>query len=61
MQRINVRLAQKTLTERGFYRGDIDGILGPAMRAAVRQFQSTRKLHVNGELDEATLRALEIY
>ncbi len=61
MQRTNIRLVQMTLTEEGFYRGAVDGILGPETQDAIRQYQSTHKLRVNGGLDEVTLRALKIY
>jgi hypothetical protein len=61
MRRANIRLAQITLIEEGFYRGAVDGILGPETQEAIRQYQSTHKLRVNGELDEATLRNLKIH
>jgi hypothetical protein len=61
MQRATIRLAQMTLTEKGFYRGAVDGILGPKTQDAIRQYQSIHKLRVNGKLDKATLRTLKLY
>jgi peptidoglycan hydrolase-like protein with peptidoglycan-binding domain len=37
-----------------------DGVLGPATRAALREFQQVRGLPVTGQLDEATLVALDL-
>lgn len=50
--------AQKRLKEEGFDPGPLDGILGAATRAALNDFQSSRKLKQTQELDEATVRAL---
>ncbi|MBX3040649.1 MAG: peptidoglycan-binding protein [Bdellovibrionaceae bacterium] len=35
-----------------------DGIVGPATKAAIRQFQTEQGLSVTGRLDQATLQAL---
>jgi peptidoglycan hydrolase-like protein with peptidoglycan-binding domain len=53
-----IRRAQERLQALGFAPGPIDGVLGPRMRAALRQFQRTHRLPTTGELDEATWRAL---
>jgi len=45
---------QKTLSNRGFYQGSIDGIVGPQTRAAIREYQSSEGLAVTGRLDEKT-------
>lgn len=50
--------AQKRLKEEGFDPGPLDGILGAATRAALNDFQSSRKLKQTQELDDATVRAL---
>jgi peptidoglycan hydrolase-like protein with peptidoglycan-binding domain len=49
---------QKELAKRGFYEGAIDGIFGPKMDAAIREFEQAARLRVTGEPNEALLRAL---
>jgi Putative peptidoglycan binding domain len=51
---------QQELTKLGFYRGQIDGQVGPGMRTAIRWFQAVEKLPVTGQVDGATLEALQI-
>lgn len=52
--------AQKRLAGRGYYRGEIDGILGPETRRAIARFQSNRALRVTGRLTSDTLQALNL-
>ncbi len=52
--------AQGQLARRGFYRGDLDGRLGPATTDALVRFQRDRDLPVSGRLDEETLDGLEL-
>ena len=54
----NVREVQRALREAGFDPGPVDGILGPATRAALRRFQSAKGLASTGEIDRATAAAL---
>lgn len=49
---------QRTLARRGYYRGAIDGDVGPSTRAAIRSFQYSRGLTVTGRIDNSLLRAL---
>jgi peptidoglycan hydrolase-like protein with peptidoglycan-binding domain len=42
----------------GVYSGKIDGIDGPMTRAAIRKYQSTNNLAVNGRLDQQTRASL---
>lgn len=49
---------QRSLARRGFYRGAIDGEVGPGTRAAIRSFQYSRGLTVTGRIDSSLLRAL---
>jgi hypothetical protein len=49
---------QRTLARRGYYRGAIDGDVGPGTRAAIRSFQYTRGMTVTGRIDSTLLRAL---
>ena len=51
---------QRALARRGFYRGGIDGDIGPGTRAAIRSYQYTRGLEVTGRIDGTLLRSLGI-
>jgi peptidoglycan hydrolase-like protein with peptidoglycan-binding domain len=51
--------AQTQLAQQGYYRGEIDGIVGPETRRAIMRYQSDRGLRVTGRLNMDTLRALE--
>ena len=53
-----VAAAQERLTREGYYRGEIDGIVGPETRRAVARYQSNHGLRVNGNLTPDTLGAL---
>lgn len=55
-----VRQLQERLNHRGFHVGPADGVMGPATRAALREFQRTEKLEVTGRPDHRTLAALGI-
>jgi hypothetical protein len=59
-QQARVRQVQRRLLEAGFAPGDIDGVLGPQTRTALRQYQAKHGLPKTGDLDEATLRALKV-
>lgn len=49
---------QRALSKRGYYRGGIDGEVGPGTRAAIRQYQYDRRLEVTGRIDRSLLRSL---
>ena len=51
---------QRALARRGYYRGVIDGDLGPRSRAAIREWQMDCHLPVTGQIDAATLRSLAL-
>jgi peptidoglycan hydrolase-like protein with peptidoglycan-binding domain len=51
---------QYLLRARGFYRGKIDGVYGPKTTAAVKAFQKSRKLRVDGIAGPQTLPLLVI-
>jgi hypothetical protein len=53
-----VAAAQERLARDGYYRGEIDGIVGPETRRAVARYQSSHGLRVNGNLTPDTLGAL---
>jgi len=51
---------QRSLARKGYYRGVIDGDLGPRTRAAIREWQIDCRLPVTGQLDTPTLRSLAL-
>lgn len=51
---------QRALARRGFYRGGIDGDIGPGTRAAIRAYQYNHGLEVTGRIDGTLLRSLGI-
>src|SRR5438067_3420401 len=53
-----VAAAQKRLAREGYYRGQIDGVVGPETRRAIARYQSNHGLRVNGNLTPDTLGAL---
>ncbi|MEK9662703.1 MAG: peptidoglycan-binding protein, partial [Alphaproteobacteria bacterium] len=50
-----VRRIQQTLTERGFYKGSIDGDYGPATVKAMKAFQVSEKRDPTGLPDQVSL------
>jgi Putative peptidoglycan binding domain len=55
-----ITAVQKELAKLGYYHGQIDGIVGPETRKAIRWFQSVDQLSVSGRIDDPTLKALQI-
>jgi hypothetical protein len=53
-----VAAAQERLARQGYYRGEIDGVLGPETRRAIARYQSNHGLRVTGALTTDTLQAL---
>jgi hypothetical protein len=49
---------QAALARRGFYPGDIDGIIGPVSREAIRRYQASRGMRVTGVIDQALIDSL---
>jgi hypothetical protein len=58
--RDSVMAVQQKLARLGYYRGPVDGIMGPQTRQAIRSLQSVEKLPVTGLVDGATLKGLHI-
>lgn len=52
--------AQIRLRQLGYYRGPIDGDIGPYTRRAISRFQHDRRLPVTGWLDLRTLKVLGV-
>jgi photosystem II stability/assembly factor-like uncharacterized protein len=57
-QREIAKLAQQALIAAGYNVGTPNGVVGPRTTAALRKFQTSKKIPVTGRLDEPTLVAL---
>lgn len=55
----NVKVVQKLLAEAGFYSGDIDGIFGNDTLNAVKTYQFSKGLLVDGVVGDETLKFLK--
>ncbi len=55
---LTIRQVQDDLRAAGFYRGPIDGQMGPRTRQALKDFQHARGLRITGRVDARTERAL---
>ena len=49
---------QAALQEMGYYRGEVDGLLGPLTREALIGYQSDNGLYITAAIDEPTLESL---
>ncbi len=49
---------QRALTRLGYYRGPVDGDIGPGTRASIARYQRDRGLRVTGVVDSTLLRSL---
>lgn len=49
---------QTALQEEGYYQGEIDGLLGPLIRAALADYQRDHGLYTTAAIDEPTLASL---
>ena len=49
---------QRALAQQGYYRGPIDGLMGPGTRGALRRFQMDHGLAVTAAIDQPTLYSL---
>jgi len=49
-----VRKLQHTLSDKGHYRGKVDGVIGLRTRASIRAYQKAENLPVTGQLDTQT-------
>jgi peptidoglycan hydrolase-like protein with peptidoglycan-binding domain len=50
----DIEKVQKSLTDKGFYSGSVDGVLGPRTRSGIREYQKSENLPVTGRLDAET-------
>jgi hypothetical protein len=49
---------QSTLQQQGYYRGDVDGLIGPLTRGAIADYQRDHGLYTTSTIDQPTLRSL---
>lgn len=49
---------QAVLQEQGYYRGEVDGLLGPLTREALTEYQADHGLYTTAAIDEPTLDSL---
>jgi hypothetical protein len=49
---------QAVLQEQGYYRGEVDGLLGPLTRQALADYQSSHGLYVTETIDRPTLNSI---
>jgi peptidoglycan hydrolase-like protein with peptidoglycan-binding domain len=60
MSRDMIQQVQQKLQQQGMYRARVDGVWGPSTEAAVRSYQQQHNLSASGQLDSATLAALDM-
>jgi hypothetical protein len=53
-------LVQEALARRGYYAGQVDGVIGPETRGAIREFQGDNGLPVTGRINSQLIQALKI-
>ena len=49
---------QAALQEQGYYKGEVDGLLGPLTRQALAEYQNAQGLYATETIDEPTLESL---
>src|SRR3954471_14803969 len=54
------RALQNELKAQGFYSGEVDGVSGPALAAALKRYQIRNGLEVTGTATPETLNALNV-
>jgi hypothetical protein len=50
----NIKKIQVILLDKGYYNGQVDGMIGPLTREGIRQYQRSENLTVTGRLDAET-------
>ena len=51
---------QAILQSEGYYKGDVDGLLGPLTREALIEYQTDNGLYATATIDEPTLVSLDL-
>ncbi len=59
--KLSVKEAQTALKNSGFYKGPIDGKVGPKTKEAIKEFQKANGLKADGMVGKQTARKLSIY
>lgn len=54
LSKADVKKVQQSLVDKGFHPGNVDGLLGPRTRGAIREYQRSENLPVTGRLDAKT-------
>jgi len=49
---------QSALQQQGYYRGEVDGLIGPLTRGAIADYQRDHGLYTTSTIDQPTLRSL---
>ena len=49
---------QSSLQQQGYYRGEVDGLIGPITRGAIADYQRDHGLYVTSAIDQPTLQSL---
>ena len=49
---------QAALQQQGYYRGDVDGLIGPLTRGAIADYQRDHGLYITSAIDQPTLQSL---
>jgi peptidoglycan hydrolase-like protein with peptidoglycan-binding domain len=60
LSHIAIRQIQEALNKDGFSSGHVDGVWGPDTRTALENFQKTKGMTPNGQLNNQTLAALNV-
>jgi murein L,D-transpeptidase YcbB/YkuD len=55
LSRASIKQVQQALQQSGFKSGPADGRWGPETENAVKQFQHSKQIHANGQLDQQTV------
>jgi len=53
-----IRAVQAKLNEEGFDPGPADGLMGPKTKAAIKAFQSSKGIPIDGKISDSLLKAL---
>lgn len=51
---------QAVLQQQGYYKGEVDGLLGPLTREALTEYQTDNGLYATATIDEPTLQSLDL-
>jgi peptidoglycan hydrolase-like protein with peptidoglycan-binding domain len=58
MGKEQLKKAQQALKDKGLYEGEVDGVMGPKTREALREFQKNENIQQTGRLDRETMSKL---